>query len=77
MESFCKSLTTTRRRRMSTVTAWKFNRKLYGDCDICEGEDVDLFLYAKESQVITICATCKNNIAKHFGIEFEDEDGTK
>jgi hypothetical protein len=45
---------------------------MYSECDICENEDVDVLLYAKEGQIVAICKKCRDNISKYFGIDFEE-----
>jgi hypothetical protein len=53
---------------------WKKARTTYEDCDICEREDCEVTICAKDGRVVFLCDTCMRNLAKLFGFKFEEAE---
>jgi hypothetical protein len=53
---------------------WKKARTTYADCDICEREDCEVTICARDGKVVFLCDTCMRNLTKHFDLIFEEAE---
>jgi hypothetical protein len=57
------------------MKAIRYSKYATGDCEICEREEVRLFLLIIEGlKPIMVCSTCVMNICNKLGLEVEDGD---
>jgi hypothetical protein len=57
------------------MKAVRYSKYATGDCEICEREEVRLFLLIVEGlKPVMVCSTCVSNFASKLGLQIEDGD---